>query len=839
LAWSKALAWVVLVCALVATLWVWRSVRDREQRAAQEDFDNHVQQTKYAIQRRMLSYEQILHGVAGFAHASSSLNRTAWREYVEALVLDRAYPGIQGVGFAARIAPEELPAHIAAVRTEGFPTYDVTPPGAREEYTAIVYLEPFTGRNLRAFGYDMFSESVRRAAMQAARDSGEARLSGKVKLVQETEQDAQAGFLMYVPVYRRGVPTATVEQRRAALAGYAYSPFRVGDLLRGIFEGKPLDLDLELYDGARVEPDALMLDSDKVLRGAGSIRPRFERAVELRVSGRDWRLYIGSLPAYESRVLGDWPWAVLAGGTALSLLLFGALRNLATGRARAEALATQMTAALRENESRFELAVQASNTGIWDWNLDTNEVYFSPIWKQQLGYSPNELQSRFEEWESRLHPDDRVGIVAAAVAYRDGKAANYDVEFRLRHRDGSYRWIATRGTIITDARGARRMIGTHRDVTEQKQTEAALRDSYLVLDHQVKERTKELAGVNEALARSQRQTALLNELAETLQACMSLAEAYRSVERFAPQLLPDSAGALYVMPSSRNYLECVASWGDVVVTEHVFEPMSCWALRRGQPYEWPGTSADLMCAHVDHGHAPGAYLCVPMSAQTETLGLLFVEQRARDAVAPALPLSATAGRSNAETVADYVALAIANIRLRETLRNQSIRDPLTKLFNRRFFEESLVRELARAQRKPTGLALLLLDVDYFKSFNDRFGHEAGDEVLQALAQVLERQTRASDVVCRLGGEEFVVLMPEAGGDAARERAEGLRRAVEQLSVRSRAEALGHISISCGVALYPEHGRDAQVLMSAADRALYRAKRSGRNRVEVYDANQPA
>jgi diguanylate cyclase (GGDEF)-like protein len=341
----------------------------------------------------------------------------------------------------------------------------------------------------------------------------------------------------------------------------------------------------------------------------------------------------------------------------------------------------------------------------------------------------------------------------------------------------------------------------------------------------VRERTLALETANRALVRSQRETAQLNALAELLQACVAADEAYRAVEQSGPQLLPRFGGRLYVMHASRNYLECVAAWGDAQAHEQVFEPNDCWALRRGQTHQCDDPTSGMACPHVQATETAPAYLCVPMSAQSETVGSLYLE----------LGKGAAVGieeneRMLASSLADHIALALANVRLRETLRNQSIRDSVTGLYNRRFFEESLLREVARSGRKAASLALVMLDIDHFKRFNDEFGHEAGDVVLQALATSLTQHTRVSDVACRYGGEEFMVLMPETSRAVAVQRAEELRIAVQSLNLKLRGKTLGAITMSLGLAVIPDQAKDAASLVAAADSALYQAKHSGRNRV---------
>jgi diguanylate cyclase (GGDEF)-like protein len=234
----------------------------------------------------------------------------------------------------------------------------------------------------------------------------------------------------------------------------------------------------------------------------------------------------------------------------------------------------------------------------------------------------------------------------------------------------------------------------------------------------------------------------------------------------------------------------------------------------------------LLCQHLP-APLPTAYLCIPLSAQNETFGLLHLSE-----------FSGAPGRLTEEkhqlavTLAEHVSLAVANLKLRETLHSQSVRDPLTGLFNRRYMEESLDREVYRAKRSDRPLGIIMLDLDHFKEFNDTFGHEAGDVLLRELGSFLQRHIRRQDIACRYGGEEFTLILPEASLEVTRERAEQLLKRIEQLQVDYQGQVLGTLSVSAGVAALPDQGSNSEAVLRAADGALYQAKAQGRNRVSV-------
>jgi len=330
------------------------------------------------------------------------------------------------------------------------------------------------------------------------------------------------------------------------------------------------------------------------------------------------------------------------------------------------------------------------------------------------------------------------------------------------------------------------------------------------------------------LQQREHEKVVLGQMSGVLQSCMNVKEAYNAIAQFGKRLFHGEAGVFFVMHDSREYLEATATWGEPEIGGPLFAPEECWALRRGRLHLVDDPRIGLQCDHVKAAGAPLLpYLCVPMVVHSETVGLLHL-QLGTDSIRGEGAQRLDVIQQLAATFADQVALAVTNLRLRETLRRQSIHDPLTGLHNRRYLQEVMQRELARTERKKTMLAVIILDVDHFKRFNDTYGHEAGDAVLRSLAQLIERQIRGSDIACRYGGEEFILVLPEASLSIARQRGELLREAARGMHVALSGQTLGVVSISLGLALFPLHGRTPEELIQAADAALYRAKQAGRN-----------
>jgi diguanylate cyclase (GGDEF)-like protein len=360
------------------------------------------------------------------------------------------------------------------------------------------------------------------------------------------------------------------------------------------------------------------------------------------------------------------------------------------------------------------------------------------------------------------------------------------------------------------------------EISERKQVEGTLQETL-----------EKLKGTVREVEQRNRHITLLNELTDLLQSCLTPKEAHDSIAHFIPQLFPCSSGTLFVLNPRRGLLlEAAAGWGEVQSDEQVFTADSCWALRRGGVHLVKRESSALICQHVP---APlsADYMCVPMVAQGEILGLLYLQAPSDQSQGPSEAAAVHLNETDqhlAITVAKQISLALANLSLRESLQIQAIVDPLTGLFNRRYMEETFERELHRAIRRKAPIGVIMVDLDHFKRINDNFGHDAGDLVLVTLAGLFKRSVRREDVPCRYGGEEFLLIMPEASLEIACGRAEKLREQIGQLEVKHLGLALGTITASFGVACYPDHGEQVEEIIRMADAALYSAKQEGRNRV---------
>ncbi len=371
---------LVLAISMVATLVAWYNLRDATARNAKTQFEASEQASKVEIEHRMRAYEHTLRAVAGMVSRAVKVERNEWHDFVAELELDRYYPGIQAIGYAEVIKHPELQDHLARIRGEGFNDYSIRPEGARDIYTAISHVEPFSGANLRVLGYDMFSEATPRAAMERARDTGEAALSGKVVLIQDSKQTKkQAGTLLYLPVYRLGAALDSVNARRAAVRGYVYAAFRMTDLITNVLGAGFSKIDLEIFDGAQASPPSLLFDGDATLNTfAKGNAARLQGSKQIFVAGQPWTLMFFAHPGYLGAPFGITPELALLGGTLMSLLLFGMTWFQANTRVQAQTLAQEMSKTAEQSAAHLDGIIRGAAEAIITVDEDQAVALFNP-----------------------------------------------------------------------------------------------------------------------------------------------------------------------------------------------------------------------------------------------------------------------------------------------------------------------------------------------------------------------------------------------------------------------------------------------------------------------------
>lgn len=428
----------------------------------------------HSLEQRLHAYEQVLRGAASYMSLRQIASRQEFHRYVENLQLGEQYPGIQGVGFAQRLSAEQLDQHTAAIRAEGFTGYTVWPKGPRATYTSIIYLEPFSGRNLRAFGYDMYAEKIRQKAMDQACDTGEPALSGKVTLVQETNKDVQAGFLLYVPIYRNGVILDTVADRRANLLGWVYAPFRMNDFMAHLQSDRPDKPKVRVYYGPAASPESLLFSTDTGPPARADSRQLLE---ESDLSGYPWKVFfVQNVDGTDTLGIGKATLIALL-SMVLGLLVAFAMRHLLSAHQQASQRALRSTEALRRTEVRLAFALQEAGIGLWELDIPRKTIIYSVRCFEMIGHTAESVLAgpgRFSEVkELVLHPEEQAAVTEGFLSHLRGETAGFSHEHRIRHQDGSYIWVHSRGS-VTERNAAGwplRFFGLLENITERKTVE--------------------------------------------------------------------------------------------------------------------------------------------------------------------------------------------------------------------------------------------------------------------------------------------------------------------------------------------------------------------------------
>ena len=624
----RAIVVPTLIACVLATVVGYFAIKGVEQahdQARASAFLLETTEITLRIDERFKAYRQVLRGARALFAASKEVSRDDWREYVAGLRLPADYAGIQGVGFAVHIPASQLASHEQHIRAEGFPDYRVSPPGPRDEYSAIVFLEPFDWRNQRAFGYDMFSEPIRHKAMERARHLGVAALSAKVRLMQETSTDIQPGVLLYLPVFRKEMPLDTTAQREHAFMGWVFSPFRLGDLITDTLGESESRIHIRIFDGHGETPDNLLFDNhpDRAV-----VASELTRRTLLELDNRTWTLVFDSTAGFTL----DREAVLLEQG---AVVLIGALFVLLTASffaAHKRAIALDRAgASLRTSETRYSTLVNLSQDGIASLDAELRFTFLNPRLAAMLGYPDTALIGKRLD---SLWPGERPSRSRTlSRRLQAGETATYEQE--LVKADGE-----PLTAIVTDA------------------------------------------------------------------------------------------------------------------------------------------------PHFD--------------AQGRLQGVI-------------LTVTDISERKASEQRIHYLAT----------------HDALTGLANRAKFLDQMNTSLLIARRHNTRFALLFLDLDRFKEINDTLGHAAGDQLLIAAAARMRQALRASDLLARQGGDEFMILLHDIHSmEEALGVAEKIRLATNQPFVLDGTERL--VSVSIGIALYPEHGEDIETLTRNADAAMYRTKTTGRN-----------
>ncbi|MDR3410931.1 MAG: EAL domain-containing protein [Formivibrio sp.] len=477
------LIWIpllILASALGVTWIVWDHERQASLNEVNTQFDLSLREAVSRVDQRMATYEQMLRGAQGLFAATGKMDRGNFHDYVDSLQLDANFSGVQTIGISEWVPVTRKAVHVSAMRGLGFGDYTIQPEGARQNYAPVIQREPDIGANRTPLGFDPWSDPVRRLAMERARDSGNVSISGKVRLAVSSDADNRSGFVMYLPIYTRGLPHGTVAQRRANLIGWVYASFRINDVMASLYGEQAPGLSLAIYDGVEPTASALLYRS---FDESGRQQPAAITANEyLVVAGHTWTLSMSALKDYKSRFGRNAELLIAVTGVGLSLLLALLAWLMVTGRSRAMRLAETMTKELRESEEKFRAIADCTvNLEVW-WGLDRKPRWINPSVKEYTGYTVDECLAMPDFAGTLVYPEDMPRVAPELQKGIQGLRGD-DLEFRCVRKDGSLFWLSLSWVPIRDAKGIFSGFRTSgRDITDRKQAEAELRIAAVAFD---------------------------------------------------------------------------------------------------------------------------------------------------------------------------------------------------------------------------------------------------------------------------------------------------------------------------------------------------------------------
>lgn len=789
--------WLVLFAGLILTTYTSYLVKTGVEREAQREFGFVCDEVTLKIEARLQAHEQVLLGGAALFDASQSVERDEWRAYAKRMQIDRHFNGIQGLGFSLLIPKAKLASHLAEIRQQGFPDYTVRPTGEREVYSSILYLEPFKDLNLRAFGYDMYSESVRWAAMAQARDENMAALSGKVLLLQETKEEAQAGTLMYMPVYRRQVPIDTTLQRHSALMGWVYSPFRMDDFLQGVLPswtspgGKRILL--KVYDGSSANAANLLYDSAAKEKNAPGAPKLFQLERRTDFNGRVWTLGFELVEGSTTGIDYSKAWGTFTAGLVTSLLLLFLTISYLNTRRNAHRIADELTAELRrrvETERALNERLQLQSTALdasanaivitdTDAVIQWTNLAFNKLTgyeaDEAIGHHPNELVK-----SGKQDPPFYEQLWTTILA---GKP--WHGELINRHKDGTLYNEEMTITPVSNEQGViTHFIAVKQDITRRKRAEETLRES--------ENRFRTMAD----------QAPVFIWIAGADKRCTWFNKVWLD---FTGRTLMQEMGMGWAeLVHPEDLQRCMATYVRAFDARQEFT-LEYRMRRFDGAYRW------LTLHGVPRYDDQGAFLgyigsCIDITDRHQ---------------------------------------------MEEQVQQLAYYDPLTKLPNRRLLSERLSQAMMASKRSGRYGALMFLDLDNFKPLNDTQGHAAGDLLLIEVAKRLKSCVREIDTVARIGGDEFVVMLSELEAHKTESNlqahtiAEKIRITLAepyQLTVKHDEETdtpvMHRCTASIGVVVFSNQEGSQEDILKWADAAMYQAKEGGRNQIRFHEADLP-
>lgn len=788
---ARWLPWLVLCVGLVVTTLLWKNERDSETLKLQIKFDSLVRQTDALITERMEVYEQVLRGAKGLFAASGTVSRKEFHDYVLSLHLEDHYSGIQGIGFSLLVPAAQKNHHVAFIRSEGYPDFSILPEGERELYTSVIYLEPFNTRNKQAFGYDMYSDDLapragdssqglRRSAMEQARDTGKAVVSGKVRLLMEIDRKVQAGILMYMPVYKNGAPVNTIAERRNNLLGWVYAPFRMDDLMTEIIGERRKDIAIKIYDGKMAQENTLMYALGGSHADVSSER-YFASNRQLSIASRDWNLAIRSVPGFGAELVANRSQIIAAAGF-IGSALFALLTWLLTA-SRMRAMLSEVELrrellerekvqqALHESEVFSRATIDAISAHICVIDASGKVLTVNAAWHacDDAGcpaFSCNVGDNYLSECEFIFAGDETkmAEILSGIEAVMAGNEKEFNFEYAT-NRLALPSTFAVRVSCFHDDRN--KIVVVQEDISERKRGE-----EWMALAGSVFENVIEAITVTDANCN-----------------IVAVNPAFTQITGYsAAEVIGKNPRILQSGRHDRSFYH------------------EMW-LNLNTQGKWQGE----------------------------------IWNRGKDGALIAEWLSISAIMAKDGAVERYVAVfsdITEKKKMEKLVWDQANFDALTALPNRHLFLDRLTMEIRKSELHAQSFAMFFIDLDNFKDVNETLGHPIGDMLLVHAAKRIASCLRASDTVGRLGGDEFAVLLPAVNDPAKIEFIvqEVLDRLSEPFLI---ADERVYLTASIGITLYPTDALQPGDLFKNTDQALYVAKNAGRNRFSYFTKTMEA
>jgi PAS domain S-box-containing protein len=643
---SYLLAFITAVVLLAITILIFLETYNKVKERNEQLFELRSDNVSAAVEKRMQDYVQVLKSAQALYLVKDTVTREEWAGFIAALSVDENYPGIQGIGYSIVLSQDEVSPFEEKVRAAGFPEFNIWPDSARPVYTSILHLEPFNLRNRRAFGFDMYTEATRRKAMHRARDTAKPVLSGIVKLVQETSIEVQNGFLLYLPLYRKGMPITTARERRKALKGYIYAPFRINDLIQAIFKNRFTDLDVEIYDGPVINDDALLFDSNNIYQEPTEERMDLFSIRPIRIASHTWQMHIRAMPGFGYEI--NFPWFILGGGMLVSGLIFLIMSSLIN---------------IRRSNNLRQLITDNATASLFIVNKDDYCTFVNPAAEELTGYTAEELCKN--QLHSIIHHSHTDGTTFPAeecpiVKSLKKKTSFYNHESHIIHKSGKYFQVSVNAQPILE----NGMVVAHllevRDISQEKLSEYAL-----------KEKNRNLQTLNNIGKNLSAELELKKLLQVVTDSCTELTGAEFGAFFYNAANEEEQSSMLFTLSGAQHEeFENFPMSRETPVLEKTFRGEG--VIRSGDITKDEKYGKDLPLDGMPVNHLPvRSYLAVPVvSRGGEVLGGLFFGHSGAD-------VFTKSAEDIVKGVAAQAAIAIDNSRLFETISHKN--DELLKI----------------------------------------------------------------------------------------------------------------------------------------------------------------